>query len=249
VKLPGRVRQIAHRLRLPELRAAVKDFRYPYLQRRDRRDTRRMRTLLARHLAVDSNCVDVGAFKGSILQMIEDLAPSGHHIAYEPVPQAAASLAARFPTFDIRPIALSDHEGTATFYEPKDFPGWGSLHQGWELPNDSSIVELPVTLRRLDDDLPQGYAPSFIKVDTEGAEGEVLRGALETIRAHKPLVVFEHGGSVGDAPDVATSTQIYESIRDAGLRLFDIDGHGPLTREAFLQTVARRKLWNFVARV
>jgi len=33
----------------------------------------------------------------------------------------------------------------------------------------------------------------FIKIDVEGAELEVLRGAEQTIKRNKPYIIFEHG--------------------------------------------------------
>jgi FkbM family methyltransferase len=160
----------------------------------------------------------------------------------------AANLAARYPEVDVRAVALADTEGTVTFYEPTDFPGWGSTQPGRSLPSATTLEELTVDARRLDDDLPPNYAPAFIKIDTEGSEEQVLAGALRTIRDHKPLVVFEHGGSLGDSPDPNVSRRIHQSLTECGLRLFDIDGRGPLTVDDFLRTVARQKIWNFLAR-
>ena len=34
-------------------------------------------------------------------------------------------------------------------------------------------------------------APALIKVDVEGAEGQVFAGAVETLQAHRPVVLFE----------------------------------------------------------
>ena len=38
------------------------------------------------------------------------------------------------------------------------------------------------------DELVAGFAPTFVKLDIEGAEPDALAGARETIRAHAPVV-------------------------------------------------------------
>jgi hypothetical protein len=57
-----------------------------------------------------------------------------------------------------------------------------------------------VPVRTLDRLLAEGLtrAPDLIKIDTEGGELAVLRGARELLAAHRPLVVFEHSVKIAD---------------------------------------------------
>ena len=57
-----------------------------------------------------------------------------------------------------------------------------------ELHSDSA-GKCRVATRRLDDD--DVGRLGFIKIDVEGSELNVLRGAEETIRAHKPVLLIE----------------------------------------------------------
>jgi FkbM family methyltransferase len=54
-----------------------------------------------------------------------------------------------------------------------------------------------------------GLRPQFIKVDVEGMEGAVIRGARETIVANRPVIMIEQGGNeekyFGYPRDEATS--------------------------------------------
>jgi FkbM family methyltransferase len=211
--------------------------------RRDRRDMRQLRLLLALTLAEDASCVDVGANEGVILREIVRFAPRGRHVAYEPLPELAAVLAREFPAVDVRNAAVSDHTGEATFHRVKDRPTRSSLstldHAG------ERLEQLTVPLEDLDSSLPAGFAPDFIKIDVEGAEEQVIRGAEQTLRRHRPLVVFEHNTS---ARHFGTASEtLHELLAGAGLRVFDIDGRGPYTPAELARTVDSGAMWTFVA--
>jgi Methyltransferase FkbM domain len=88
--------------------------------------------------------------------------------------------------------------------------------------------------------------PAFIKVDVEGAELQVFRGAADTLARHKPTVFFEHGEGAADRYGTS-SAQIHDLlVGEAGLRIFDERGHGPYSRDQF-EAVFTEPVWNFVA--
>jgi FkbM family methyltransferase len=216
------------------------------VQRRNDRDDRNLAVVMAWVLQLNSNCVDVGALGGTVLQRMVALAPAGRHIAFEPLPLYHARLVQRFPGVDVRRVALSDREGEAGFVHVKDFPGYSGLLER-EHPR-SEVEEISVRMQTLDHVLPQGYAPDLIKLDVEGAEVRVLRGALQTLRRHRPFVWFEHGGRCA-ALHGTTSGQLYDLlVEDVGMRIFDADGIGPYSREQFLGPRPwRTPIWNFAA--
>ena len=157
------------------------------------KDHEHLRMLLAFALPEDANCIDVGAANGKVLTEIARLAPRGRHIAYEPVAEFHTALASQFPQVDVRPVALSDIDGETTFTYVRDRP-WISGFRELDYPGGGSKAEIiSVRTERLDDHLPEGYVPDFIKVDVEGAEELVFKGALATIARHRPIVAFQHG--------------------------------------------------------
>jgi FkbM family methyltransferase len=174
------------------------------------------------------------------------LAPSGRHLAYEPLPEMAASLRLEFPAVDVRNAALGDTAGQMSFIHVTNHPAYSGLRER-ALPPDATTAEIKVRVERLDDVLPDGFKPEFLKVDVEGAELQVFRGALETLRRHRPTIWFEHG--VGAADRYGTKpTDVYELlVDDVGLRIFDADGQGPYSHAQF-DEVFTRPMFNFAAR-
>ena len=201
--------------------------------------------LLALRMPRNANCLDVGANEGLFLREFRRVAPDGRHIAYEPVPHLATRLAQQYPEMDIRQRALSNIDGTSTFLHVVDpeREGYSGLAEGWaqrDVPTESIMVRT----ERLDDHLPDGWLPHFVKIDVEGAERLVLEGAMRTFSIAKPIIAFEHGWH--GAEDRERSEPVYRIIcEDIGLRLFDMDGNGPLGLSDFFDGLRTR--WNWVA--
>jgi FkbM family methyltransferase len=211
--------------------------------RRDRRDMRALRRLMALTLAEDACCVDVGANIGAVLRDMVRLAPRGRHIAYEPLPDLAAQLAREFPQVDVRNAAASDRTGEATFHRVRARDTRSSLSPLDYPP--AQLERFTVRLEDLDSNLPDGLAPALIKIDVEGAEEQVIRGAMQTLSRHRPTVVLEHNASArhfGTSP-----ATVHALLTEAGLRIFDIDGNGPYDAAALERRVRSGSMWTFVA--
>ena len=213
-------------------------------ERRDRIDDDHLRLLLRFGLRRDSNCLDAGANLGLFLNEIVQIAPLGHHIAYEPLPHLCAELKQRFPGVDVRQRALSNRDGESPFVHVLDpvLEAYSGLSRQ-TYPREVQTETLMVTTERLDDHVPDGWIPHFVKIDVERAELLVLEGAMDTLRRAKPTIALEHGWHVDD-PGV--SEEVYKLICEGvGLRLFDMDGNGPFDLPGFLDALNGR--WNWVA--
>jgi FkbM family methyltransferase len=215
--------------------------------RRDLAERAQLRRLVAWTVPHDGDCIDVGCHVGDVLRDLVRVAPNGRHIAYEPLPALAADLRAAFPQVDVRTKALANEHGDRTFVHVVGNPGWSGFRRR-PTPGAERFERLTVEVERLDDALPDAFHPAFIKVDVEGAELEVLQGALETLRTYRPVVAFEHG--LGSADHYGTEPgDVYSLLTgDARLRIYDLAGDGPYSLEQFRRAFARGFPVNFVAR-
>jgi FkbM family methyltransferase len=179
------------------------------------------------------NAVDVGANRGIYAYWIGKRAARVD--AFEPQPALANYIrAARLRNVRIHQTALSDHAGTARLLIPDD-DGLARLasdmHDTASRAAEAQLGatrDLEVPLRTLDS---FGLADvGFLKIDAEGHELAVLRGAREMIEGNRPVVFVESEArhAVGAPANVIELmlTQ-YRYRRGAfvrGWKTLDIDG-------------------------
>jgi FkbM family methyltransferase len=160
-------------------RAMQRNFRY------DRETVEVMRHVLT----WESSCIDIGAHDGEILRHITKLAPSGRHVAFEPIPSLAATLRGRFPEVAVYEAACGNSPGSAEFVLVENAPAYSGLRQRLYDRPDVALRNIRVQVVRVDDLVR--HAVSLIKVDVEGGEYHALLGAERTITTHRPVIIFE----------------------------------------------------------
>lgn len=169
----------------------------------------RIEQMMRRVICDSFNCIDVGCHLGSTLSAILKLAPQGHHIAFEPIPYKARWLKRKFPKVDVREISLGDTPGEVTFYYNANQSGFSGLRR--HMTANNTILELTVQCELLDNILPPDQRIDFMKVDVEGGELAVLRGAADMLRRYRPTLLFECTRS-GLSSFGFTSAQIFEFL-------------------------------------
>jgi len=134
----------------------------------------------------DEVLMDCGAFDGDSIRLFLQRTEQryGRIIALEPDPQNRAALRrfADAPESSIHdlailPFAVSDHTGVGSFDANGSVGSSLSTHDGG----------ISIECRRIDD-LAHVEAPTFIKMDIEGAEPDALEGARSTIRKARPIL-------------------------------------------------------------
>ena len=91
----------------------------------------------------------------------------------------------------VEAVALSSEEGEAQLQMLVDDPGRSTIEDANVLADEDggAVSELRVRMRRLDD---YGLRDvGFIKIDVEGHELQVLRGAASTLRSQRPVLLIE----------------------------------------------------------
>lgn len=193
--------------------------------------------------------IDIGAHTGRhALPMAVAVHGVGRVFAFEPMPQVAEVLERRVQLLDmhhvqVQRIALSDESGQAEFVVALDRLPESGLQERAVYNGPTRTERISVQLARLDDlKLPP---PRFIKLDTEGAEWKVLRGARGTIAAAQPVVAFEFGEASYSAYGV-DPLAVFDFFDALGYRVFGIHGDA-LAREAFAQASRVQSYWDYVA--
>ncbi|MDC8754843.1 FkbM family methyltransferase [Erythrobacter sp. sf7] len=185
--------------------------------------------LLAQLCRPNEVFVDVGAHIGSVIAEVRHYCPSARIVAFEAMPDKVAWLIRKFPTVTIHSCALSDQSGEAEFFVNLSQSGYSSLAE-----QKGSVRRITVAMKRMDDLLDQA---DLIKIDVEGAELGVLRGAARLIEKCQPLIMFESGpGNVLGF----TKEDIFSFFSDRGYGLLAPNrlAHtgGVMTLDAFLDS-------------
>lgn len=144
-----------------------------------------------------SSVIDCGANVGDwSAELLKRCQPS-RLLLVEPDPDNAAKLRQRFPDLPVVEAALSSEEGTATLFADKPGSGLASLHN-----RDLSHVGLSMTAgsKVATTTLPKVLTEhqisqvALLKIDVEGHELSVLRGAMPVL-ASIEAIQFEFGGT------------------------------------------------------
>ncbi len=155
---------------------------------------------LRRHIRPGDTCLDVGGNLGYYCMVMARLTGSGGRvISFEPIAENQAVLRENIAlngmdNVEVADIALGATPGVMSLIrgEAGAVSATPSV-RGYAVEGAQSSVEVRVDT--LDAFLEhRSCRPSVIKIDVEGAEMEVLQGAVKTLRAARPAVLLEvHG--------------------------------------------------------
>ena len=160
------------------------------------------------------NAIDVGANRGVYAYWMSKRASVVD--AFEPQPDLARYIrSARLRNVRVHEIALSDHAGVARLLVPSNdglarlaSPNGADAVEAQAEAELGATTELPVQMQTLDS---LGLLDvGFLKIDVEGHELAVLRGANETIAKNRPVVFMESEARHADG----APANVIELMRD-----------------------------------
>lgn len=196
-----------------------------------------LRTLL-QDVHPDGLLLDIGANEGGYTWLMRKHCPENTILAFEPIPALWTYTQQRYaadPRIDVWPLGVSDHVGV--------IPGV-ACHEAWTLvaPEGARRGRNAISIERdgpgtfdmrvttVDDVVAQRargleYTErvDFLKIDTDGYERRVLRGARETLRRDRPPVLIELGYLVNDLGD-SIDDFLRCIYQDLDYRLYTQDG-------------------------
>jgi FkbM family methyltransferase len=210
--------------------------------RKNSRDDDALRRLIL-SLPDDADCVDVGANIGHILEAMVKGCPRGQHIAFEPIPRLADDLRRRFPRVDVRQQAVADAPGRTAFTVVPGRLTRSGISATLDLSVDAAVEEIEAEVTTLDAAVAPGFQPALIKIDVEGGELEVLRGARRLLSEQRPILALEH--QYGRTPAPERTLRIHDLLDGLGYEVRTIAGV-VLDRRGFADVVAARSEWNFL---
>jgi FkbM family methyltransferase len=139
--------------------------------------------------------IDVGAHHGMHSRRFLRYLRPRHLVLVEPVPEMADGLRREFrrrPEVEVRQVALGETSQQTSFVVNDGYLGESGLLE-WRFPRtDGPIRSIDVIMETLDDwNLP--FAVDFMKVNVQGCEVDVLRGARKFLSKDRPIVSVEYG--------------------------------------------------------
>jgi FkbM family methyltransferase len=156
---------------------------------------------LEQHVPVGGTFVDVGAHIGWYsLKAAKAVGPKGRVIAVEPNHETLLRLrdniraSGASAVIVVAPVACYDSETTVNFFAaPRANTGESSLSSTNASQQGAVAASYQVRARRLDDVMREAGVTRVdaVKIDVEGAEFLVLKGAVETLDRYRPVVAVE----------------------------------------------------------
>jgi FkbM family methyltransferase len=170
--------------------------------------------IISKFIKRGDSVIDVGGNLGFFVLILNELVgKTGNIYTFEPSKKLKAKLESTVKKNNLQNVtivnlALGESEATTTLhYNPKQ-TGLTSIVTDFETGSLSEEIQI-TTLDKFSENIPGKI--SFIKIDTEGYEPQVLRGAKELIKKDKPVIYIELGGD-----HLETSIEALKVLKELG---------------------------------
>ena len=124
---------------------------------------------------------------------------------------------------EIVPIAVGNLDGITQLRIPKNRKGWSSNGASITNVELNQGIEYDVSIHKIDTLKIENIG--LIKIDVEGAELEVLNGALNTLNAQKPNLIIENELVHSDKPEI-----LFKFMKKINYNAFYVDENKDLKK-------------------
>lgn len=176
--------------------------------------------IFVREIPAKKRFFDIGANWGFyVLLAHKHRDPGCQIVAFEPHPRTADELRTQITLnhidhAEVLQAALSDQVGTIEFADTGSAIGQKLAAVNDSHPQARNIVVPTLTL---DEAAHRFGPPDICKIDVEGAENMVLKGAAEVLGVHRPVLLMEIHGAENSVP-------FYQIMSQYGYRCWTMEG-------------------------
>lgn len=209
------------------VQTSLKKLYYPWLLRRIDESVEPDLGALKRFVKSGDCVVDVGAGIGVYTRYLSDLVgPRGQVLSFEPLPETFDILRSnvrRLRLHQVRaePYAISNGRACVALEVPLGPDGWENFYRARVVDQNTAktVGRRIVEARDLDSYLNEIKGQlSFVKIDVEGHELSVVRGAQKMIERFLPVVLIE----ISTDPDSLNTAgaSVFRTLHEKGYRAF-----------------------------
>jgi FkbM family methyltransferase len=178
------------------------------------RDEKAELEAIRRHVGPGDTVCDIGANKGAFTFWLARWCRYGRVVAFEPQADVAGRLARdcrsfNFSNVTVEPVGVYSSSGIQQLSIPPGHAPGAALQPAG---STSDAMSVPVRVVSLDDYFPASERISLLKIDVEGVELHVFKGAERILRDFHPLLVFEREGRHLHDEDLADAFRYLESL-------------------------------------
>ncbi len=181
-------------------------------------------SLIASHLKPGDVFVDIGANIGQHTLFAACLVgATGKVIAFEPNKTVAKQLRKsieknNFKMITLKEVGLGSKKEDLNLFIPQGNAGGASIS-----PYNKDTISQKIYLEKGDSLLKNKEKISFIKIDTEGYELEVINGLQEVLKTKKPIVLFEYSPVFWKKSPLELGVQLLTTLSHLGYVIIDVE--------------------------
>jgi FkbM family methyltransferase len=182
-----------------------------------------------KNLKEDSVFYDVGANCGYYSLLTKEIIKTGEVHAFEPVPKTfkilKENLSKKQRVF-LNQLALFNKEGEIDFYDGSGVGcSGGSTFDIFKRTELLNFKKIKIKTTTIDKYCFNHLKPTFLKIDVEGAESQVIEGGIKTLKETDPIIAMEVWRK---SPDNNSHLKAIEILYGLDYKSYKINNEGEL---------------------